>query len=75
MKRVWRTLLIGLINTMKGTRLEFRNGYVYKKGTSTLYTGKSTSKYKNGNIHTNGAYKNGEKDGEWITYFENGKLL
>jgi TonB family protein len=36
--------------------------------------GVETYKYDNGQVNFTGAYKNGEKDGDWIGYYLNGKI-
>ena len=45
-----------------------RDGIYYKKFTETPFTGKITGEVQ-------GNYKNGKKEGEWVSYDDNGQLL
>ena len=54
-----------------------RDGLFYKKFTDVPFTGEtSQSSFKNGKeiIHGKGEYKNGKREGSWITYWSNGQL-
>ena len=44
-----------------------RDGIYYKKFTDVPFTGKTTGQEQ-------GSFKNGKKDGSWISYHENGQL-
>ena len=44
-----------------------RDGVYYKKFTDVPFTGKVTGK-------TQGTFKDGEKDGPWVTYWDPGEL-
>ena len=46
-----------------------KDGLAYQ---STLYTGRYTSKYKNGNTYTDGYYDKGLKESNWIEFYKNG---
>jgi len=45
-----------------------RDGIYYKKFTETPFTGKVTGKEQ-------GRLKNGEEEGEWVEYHDNGQLM
>ena len=38
------------------------------------YTGKSTCKYLNGSIISEGSYINGKEEGKWTYWYKNGKI-
>jgi hypothetical protein len=44
-----------------------RDGIQYKKFSDVPFTGKTTGK-------TQGSFRNGKKDGPWVTYYPNGQL-
>ena len=44
-----------------------RDGLYYKKFTDVPFTGKITGKEQ-------GSYKNGKRHGDWVTYWDNGRL-
>ena len=44
-----------------------RNGLFYKKFSDTPFTGKITGKYQ-------GSFKNGKKDGAWVSYNQDGTV-
>ena len=50
------------------TSLTKRSGVWYTKDTNKPYSGEVFSLYDNGKIKTEGSFKNGERDGEWIIY-------
>ena len=45
-----------------------RDGLYFKKRTDIPFTGKTTGDEQ-------GSFKNGKKDGSWISYYDNGQLL
>jgi antitoxin component YwqK of YwqJK toxin-antitoxin module len=44
-----------------------RDGLYYKKFSQVPFTGKTTGK-------SQGSFKNGKRDGAWVSYHENGQL-
>jgi len=44
-----------------------REGLFYKKFTDVPFTGEVTGRHQ-------GSYKNGKKDGPWVSYWDNGQL-
>ena len=48
--------------------LVVREGLHYKKFSEVPFTGKVTGK-------TQGSFRNGKKDGPWVSYWKNGQLL
>ena len=46
---------------------------IYKDG--EIWNGLVVSYYENGQIFSEESYKDGKKDGKWITYFENGQIF
>ena len=38
------------------------------------YTGKNVCKYENGQIHSQGMFKEGKQDGKWTSWHENGQI-
>jgi hypothetical protein len=51
-----------------GENLVYREGLFYKKSTDVPFTGKVTGKAQ-------GSVRNGKRDGPWVYYLDNGKLL
>ena len=49
------------------------DGVYYKKGTNVPFTGEFIGQ-KNGKLTDKGRYKNGKRDGLWISYHENGQI-
>ena len=47
--------------------LVYRDGLYYKKFTNVPFTGKTTGEIQ-------GTFRNGEKDGPWVEYHDNGQL-
>ena len=47
--------------------LVYRNGLIYKKFSDVPFTGKITGKEQ-------GSFKDGMRNGEWVTYWDNGQL-
>ena len=47
--------------------LVYRDGLYYKKFTNVPFTGKTTGEMQ-------GTFRNGEKDGPWVEYHDNGQL-
>ena len=71
-------LIVGFSNAQTHKGMEFyENGEpksikTYKELNDKFELVKSISLYENGQKEEEGTYKDGEKDGEWIYYNENG---
>ena len=57
---------LALGETVKWEDLVHREGIFYKKFSLVPFTGKITGK-------TQGSFRNGKKEGMWVSYFENGQ--
>ena len=53
--------------------LEFPKGIAFLKGSDTPYTGKATYYYENGQKRREEYYKEGKKDGLWVSWYKNGQ--
>jgi antitoxin component YwqK of YwqJK toxin-antitoxin module len=51
-----------------------RDGIYYKKFSDTPFTGKTTEYYDSGQLKIKVNYKNGEREGDETSYYENGQL-
>lgn len=79
MKKIVLILMIIISLTSYGKSINFnqlqeRDGIDYEKNQQIPYTGSVLSHYESGEIKSEKNYKNGEKDGKWIFYDENGKI-
>ena len=54
--------------------LVVRNGLHYKKFSDVPFTGKVTGKSQ-GSFRTEGSFKDGKKDGRWVSYYPDGRLF
>ncbi|MDP6229468.1 MAG: hypothetical protein QF765_02030, partial [Candidatus Marinimicrobia bacterium] len=55
------------------TTLIERDGVFYTKDTNKPYSGAVFSLHKDGQKWEEGTYKNGEPDGKWTEWYENGQ--
>jgi len=62
------------VETVKRDDLVKRDNLYYKKSTDVPFTGKVKTHYKNGQLMTRGNYKNGKKDGSFVSYWSDGQL-
>ena len=52
-----------------------RGGVTYAPNSDKPYTGKVNSFYESGETKEEGKYRNGEKDGLWTYWYENGQKM
>ena len=65
-------LIVGCSKPLNDETLIEKGGLMYHPDTKKLYSGKVFKNYIGGKPHLEGSYKNGEKDGLWITWLDNG---
>ena len=59
----------------KETEGQERNGLVYLPNQQEPFTGKNLCKYENGQIKSEGKFKDGKEDGKWTAWHSNGQKL
>ena len=65
--------ITAIFETIDGDQLVERNGKCYKVNSETPYTGNAIGSHPNGQKITEGAYKDGKKEGPWIVWYANGQ--
>lgn len=66
-------ILVSCTPTNDSIDIEEKNGLMYKKGTSELFTGLRTAYFESGQISFRGPYVRGVSDGKSIWWHESGK--
>jgi antitoxin component YwqK of YwqJK toxin-antitoxin module len=56
------------------TDAQYRDGLTYLPNKTKPFTGKNLCKYRNGQIYSEGKYKDGKRYGNWTFWEENGKI-
>ena len=56
------------------TDAQKRNGIIYLPNETKPFTGNNLCKYENGQIKSEGNYKDGKPDGKVIDWYENGQI-
>jgi antitoxin component YwqK of YwqJK toxin-antitoxin module len=54
-------------------QLEEKSELMYVKGEKAPFTGQCFTKYDDGTLGMAGTYKNGQKDGDWVWWYQNGE--
>jgi len=62
------------VDFVKHLVIHKNSSLIYWKKNMTLFTGVATISYKNGLLSSSRTYKNGEKNGLWREWYENGQL-
>ena len=65
-------LIVGCSKPINEETLVEKDGLMYNPDTKELYSGKVFKNHMGGEKEFEGSYKDGKKDGLWITWFENG---
>ena len=74
-------LILGLIAVFSSetvcveTDAQRRDDLTYLPNKTKPFTGKNLCKYKNGQIHSKGNYKDGKRHGNWTIWEENGNIM
>ena len=64
-----------IVDTVDFKNLQYKdNSLIYKRSSTTPFTGVSVGYWDNGQKSLQGTYKDGEKDGLWMGWYENGQI-
>ena len=67
-------ILVSCSNEVSNDKLVERQGITYEVNSQTPFTGSEVSYYENGKLERRGNLKEGEQDGMWETFEEEGNL-